>query len=216
MKKVTKVLLVEDHGVVRNGLKLILDLDDSIEVCGEVGTLNEAMTAIEENEPDVILLDFKLPDADGIIGCGNIKKMFPEIKVIILTAYADRHIVTETIKAGAEGYLLKNIDSDELIKTIKQVQEGKVVLDPSVTKNVINDLKTKDVKNRISSKLSPKEVEILQMISVGKANKEIGEALDISDKTVRNYVSSILRKLNVSNRTEAASYWVRSRSLDYD
>ncbi|UMZ74352.1 response regulator [Natranaerofaba carboxydovora] len=216
MKNSTKVLLVEDHGIVRNGLKLILDLDDSIEVCGEVGTLNEAMGSIEENAPDVILLDFKLPDADGIIGCGNIKKMFPEIKVIILTAYADRHIVTETIKAGAEGYLLKNIDSDELIKTIKQVQEGKVVLDPSVTKNVINDLKTKDVKNRISSKLSPKEVEILQMISVGKANKEIGEALDISDKTVRNYVSSILRKLNVSNRTEAASYWVRSRSLDSD
>ncbi len=213
MKKV-KVLLVEDHSIVRNGLKLILELDDSIEVCGEAETLNEAMTAIEKNRPDVILLDFKLPDGDGIIGCSSIKKMFPKVKIVILTAYADGHVVTEAIKAGADGYLLKNIDSDELIKTILHVNQGRSVLDSSVTKSVFNDLKVKDQQRQISNKLSPKELDILQMVSVGKTNKEIAGVLQITDKTVRNYVSSIFKKLNVSNRTEAASYWVRNKTLD--
>ncbi|OZV11269.1 hypothetical protein CIW83_15665 [Tissierella sp. P1] len=124
-----KVLLVDDHSVVRDGLRLLLQLNDGLEVCGEAATLKEAIMMAINTNPDVILLDFKLPDGDGVSGCISIKNLFPNIKIIILTAYAEEHIVMETIRAGADGYLLKNIESEELIKTILSVYNGDSVLD---------------------------------------------------------------------------------------
>ncbi|MCW3489058.1 response regulator [Dethiobacter alkaliphilus] len=212
MKKSIKVMLVDDHSVVRQGLRLLLELDEAMEVCGEAETLTGAVAVCAETAPDVILLDFKLPDGDGIIGCGNLKRQFPQVKIIILTAYADDHLVTETIKAGADGYLLKNVESEELINTIQAVHKGQSVLDPSVTEILFDNIKSQQPKKEHN--LTPKEVQILDMISVGKANKEIAEIMKISDKTVRNYVSNILQKLNVSNRTEAASYWMRNSDLE--
>ncbi len=213
MKDKIKVLLVDDHSVVRGGLKLLLQLHDALEVCGEAATLKEAIMMTINTNPDVILLDFKLPDGDGVNGCISIKNIFPNIKIIILTAYAEEHIVMETIRAGADGYLLKNIESEELIKTILSVYNGDSVLDPSVTEGVFNSIKLDDQKIEINTEFSPRETKILQALSLGKTNKEIAEALSISDKTVRNYISSIFKKINVSNRTEAASYWIRKRNL---
>ncbi|CAK7018136.1 response regulator transcription factor [Tissierella sp.] len=208
-----KVLLVDDHSVVRDGLRLLLQLNDGLEVCGEAATLKEAIMMTIDTNPDVILLDFKLPDGDGVNGCISIKNLFPNIKIIILTAYAEEHIVMETIRAGADGYLLKNIESEELIKTILSVYNGDSVLDPSVTEGVFNSIKLDNQKIEESSEFSPRETKILQALSLGKTNKEIAESLSISDKTVRNYISNIFKKINVSNRTEAASYWIRKRNL---
>lgn len=208
-----KVLLVDDHNIVRDGLKLILNLHDRIEVCGEAENLKQALQMIAKTSPDVILLDFKLPDGDGVNGCITIKSQFPHVKVIILTAFAQDHLVMQTIRAGADGYLLKNIRSDELIKNIQKVYEGSSVLDPSVTEAVFNNIVVYNEKLDTDHKLSARETYILQMVSLGKANKEIAEALAISEKTVRNYISNIFKKLNVSNRTEAASYWIRKKTL---
>ncbi len=213
MKGKIRVLLVDDHSVVRDGLRLLLQLNDGLEVCGEAATLKEAIMMTIDTNPDVVLLDFKLPDGDGVNGCISIKNLFPNIKIIILTAYAEQHIVMETIRAGADGYLLKNIESEELIKTILSVHNGESVLDPSVTERVFNSIKLDNQKIEESSEFSPRETKILQALSLGKTNKEIAESLSISDKTVRNYISNIFKKINVSNRTEAASYWIRKKNL---
>lgn len=213
MKGKIKVLLVDDHSVVRDGLRLLLQLNDGLKVCGEAATLKEAIMMTIDTNPDVVLLDFKLPDGDGVNGCISIKNLFPNIKIIILTAYAEQHIVMETIRAGADGYLLKNIESEELIKTILSVHNGESVLDPSVTEGVFNSIKLDNQKIEESSEFSPRETKILQALSLGKTNKEIAESLSISDKTVRNYISNIFKKINVSNRTEAASYWIRKKNL---
>lgn len=213
MKEKIKVLLVDDHSVVRNGLRLLLQLRDELEVCGEASTLSEAIIMTNNLKPDVVLLDFKLPDGDGINACLSIKNNHPDIKIIILTAYAESHIVMETIRAGADGYLLKNIESDELIETILSVYRGESVLDASLTEGLFNSIKASTENQEESSILSPQEVKILEMLSLGKTNKEIGYALSISEKTVRNYVSNIFKKINVSNRTEAARYWIRDKNL---
>jgi DNA-binding NarL/FixJ family response regulator len=156
----------------------------------------------------------RLPDGDGVNGCISIKSRFPKIKIIILTAYSQQHLVMETIRAGASGYLLKNIKSEDLIKNIIKVHEGDSVLDSSVTECVFNNIISPAEKTSTEeTHLSARETYILQMVSLGKSNKEIAEALKISEKTVRNYISNIFKKLNVSNRTEAASYWIRKKNL---
>lgn len=209
-----KVLIVDDHNIVRDGLKLLLALNDRISVCGEAGTLGQALSVISQVHPDLILLDFKLPDGDGISGCQSIKKAFPKVKIIVLTAYSKESLVKETICAGADGFLLKSIKGEELIEDIIRVYEGKSVLDPAVTVGVFNTISGQKIKNNLGANLSPKEVKIIDMVSQGMANKEIAFAMEISDKTVRNYISQIFKKLNVSNRTEAAMYWTRRSSID--
>jgi len=214
VKHTIKVLIVDDHNLVRDGLKMILELNDCIEVCGEAENLQEALDLMNKTDPDVILLDFKLPDGDGVNGCISIKNMAPKVKIIILTAYSQDQLIMDTIRAGADGYLLKNINSEELVSNIKKVYEGHSVLDTSVTESVFNSIAVQNEKlNEEDNNLSSKETFILQMISLGKSNKEIAEALAISEKTVRNYISNIFKKLNVSNRTEAASYWIRRKNL---
>ncbi|NLV88565.1 MAG: response regulator transcription factor [Tissierellia bacterium] len=208
-----KVLLIDDHSVVREGLRLLLELDNRLIVCGEAATLNEGINMIGELKPHVVLLDFKLPDGDGISGCISIKNIFPDIKIIILTAYTEDHLVLEAIRSGVDGYLLKNVEADELVKTIISVYEGESVLDSSVTDIIFNNIKKEKTSSAEDSLLSSKEKEILKMLSLGKTNKEIGAALYISEKTVRNYVSNIFKKINVSNRTEAAAYWIRNRDI---
>lgn len=213
MKDKIKILLVDDHSIVRNGLKMLLELDGNFQVCGEASTLKEGIELAGESNPDIILLDLKLSDGDGISGCINIKRRYPHIKIIILTAFAQEQMVIEAVMAGSDGYLLKNIESEELIKSILSVYEGNSVLDPLVTDSVFNKIKQTDIKHQGDTELSPKEVEIVEMISLGKPNKEIAANLNISDKTVRNYISNIFKKLNVSNRTEAARYWIRKNTL---
>jgi DNA-binding NarL/FixJ family response regulator len=213
MSDYIKVLIVDDHDIVRDGLKLILELDERIMVCGEANGLQEALDSIQKTCPDVVLLDFRLPDGDGVNGCLTIKRRFPQIKIIILTAFSQNHLVIETIRAGADGYLLKNIKSQELIENIIKVYEGDCVLDTSVTEGVFNNIAIPDIELPSQDlNLSSREKNILQILSQGKSNCEIAEALGISEKTVRNYISTIFKKLNVTNRTEAAGYWIRTRN----
>jgi len=190
MNEKIRVMLIDDHNIVRDGLKMLLQLNKDILVCGEAGSLDEAMKVIPIAAPDVILLDFKLPDGDGVNGLNLIKRSYPDIKVIILTAYSQNHLVMETIKAGADGYLLKNIQHEVLVNTIKIVYMGAHILDPSISKGVIISMNNGDEKVE-DNDLSPRESNILQLISTGKSNKEIAEILCISDKTVRNYISYI-------------------------
>ncbi len=209
-QKSIRLLLVDDHSIVRWGIRSLIDRTPGLSVCGEAGSLNEAYEKVKELQPDIVLLDIKLPDGDGTAGCREIKKINEAIKVIILTAYAEDSIVLETVKSGADGYLLKNIESKTIIKAIKDVIAGTSVLDASVVGKVMNVVKRSG--DSIDS-LTPQEVKILEYISQGKTNKEIGDALYIAEKTVRNNVSRIMKKINVTNRTEAAIYWSRQKSL---
>ena len=209
MSKTIKVLLVDDHAIVRNGIKMLLELDGGIEVCGEAGTIGAALSILNEKcKPDVILLDFKLPDGDGIIGCRRILDLHPASKIIILTAYTNENLVMETIKAGAEGYLLKNIESKELIDAISNVYSGQKVLGSFAAERVFAAIKKEKEQSPIHA-LTPKEYSVLELISQGKGNKEIAAELEISEKTARNYASSLFKKINVVNRTEATAYFLR-------
>lgn len=195
------VFIVDDHKIVRKGLKLFLESEEEIEICGEADNLKDAVKAISQKKPDVVLLDYKLPDGDGITGCLKIKGMHPNVKVIILTAFANEDIIQGATEAGADAYLLKDIESEQLISIIYSIYEGTNVIASSVS--------NKKLGNEFN--LSDKEINILDMISMGKVNKEIAHSLKISEKTVRNYISRIFRKINVTNRTEAASFWIRQK-----
>lgn len=190
--KPIRVLLIDDHSVVRLGIKALIENNIDLKVCGESAILEDAYKKTKELEPDVVLLDIKLPDGDGVIGCREIKKIAPDTKVIILTAYGNESLVKEVIKAGADGYLLKDIDKKTIISAIREVTEGKSALDPKVTKTVFDMLKNK---NDLAINLTPQEENILDLINLGKTNKEIASELFIAEKTIRNYVSKIMKKL---------------------
>ena len=186
--------------------------NEQLEVCSEAATLKEAMGMVAKYKPDVVLLDYKLPDGDGIIGCTNIKVQFPTTKIIILTAYTDDSVEIDSNRAGADAYLLKDIEGDKLVETIISVHEGENVLATSVTEDIFNHLRINNNNNnniKRDDNLSNQETKILQMIALGRINKEIALEMGISENTVRNYISRIFKKINVSNRTEAASYWFR-------
>ena len=207
-KKAINILLVDDHAIVRYGIRSLIERTDGVEVCGEAENLQEAYHKVSELEPDIVLLDIRLPDGDGAAGCREIKKLSPGVKVIILTAYAEDSIVLEAVRAGAEGYLLKNIDSNNIITAIRDVAEGKPALGDTIASQVMNALK---MDRKETEDLTPQEKNILELVSQGKTNKEIGEVLYISEKTVRNNMSKILKKINATNRTMAAIYWSNRR-----
>lgn len=205
-----RIFLVDDHHVVRQGLRLFLDHHPYLHVCGEAGTLREALPSINQGKPHVVLMDYELPDGDGIIGCINIKAANPEIKVILLTAHEDEHIYLAARQAKMDGYLLKDIDGDDLTQRIIDIHSREQTDDLSSVAS-----STMDAANRMLKEagLSPKEYQVLELLAVGMMNKEIAEELEIREKTVRNYVTSIFRKLHVTNRTEAAALWLRLHHL---
>lgn len=207
---VIKVLLVDDHAIVRLGIKSLIEKNLDVVVCGECGTLSDALEAVEDLQPDIVLLDIKLPDGDGVIGCKEIKKINPSSKVIILTAYGEDSLISEVIKAGADGYLLKNIDSKKIVSSIRDVANGKSILDSGITNQIVNLLKNKDSDEIV---LTKQEQKILSLVSEGKTNKEIAKEVFIAEKTVRNYVSKIFKIIHAGNRTEAALYWIRYNSM---
>ncbi len=209
-KSKIRVLLVDDHSVVRYGIRSIIEKNSLIEVCGEAETLSDTYIKSESLRPDVILLDMKLPDGDGVTGCIRLKNILPGIKVIILTAFAEENIVYEAVKAGIDGYLLKNIEGQAISKAIIDVYQGKSVIDPNISHKLIRIIQKG---NDSEQSLTPQERNILELISQGRANKEIAETLYLSEKTVRNNMSKIMKKINVNNRTEAALYWSRQKSL---
>ena len=206
-----RVLLVDDHEVVRKGIKSLLEAQDDIVVAGEAGSVREAIEEAERARPDVVVMDVRLTDGSGIEATREIRTRRPKTQVLMLTSFADDEALFASIMAGASGYVLKQIQSGELVRAIRAVGEGKSLLDPSVTKSVLDRLRKGKhlMKDEKLARLSPQEERILQLVADGKTNKEIGDDLHLAEKTVKNYVSSILSKLEVARRAEAAAYLAR-------
>ena len=212
-----RLLIVDDHKVVRLGLHTLLSRHNGIEVVGEAGTSAAAVEQTAQLKPDVVLMDVRLPDGNGFEACRQIRRVQPDTRVLFLTSFADEEIVLESIDAGGDGYLLKEIDEENLVQAIRNVAAGKSILDPAVTRRVLERVKNTDTHletpstNRLGS-LSPQERRVLALVAEGKTNKEIGQALGLSDKTVKNYMSNIMEKLQVARRSRAAAYFVQHSS----
>jgi two-component system response regulator DevR len=206
-----KILLVDDHEVVRLGLKSLLSDYPSFEVVAEAGTADEAVEKALTYKPDVIVMDIRLPGKNGIEATREIIDQIPETKVIMLTSYAEDDLLFDAINAGAFGYVLKQIGSDDLIDALESIGRGEALLDPSLTQKVFKRVReaSRKATDEAFASLSDQEIRILSLIAEGKTNKEIASAIFLSEKTVRNYVSSILSKLNLKTRSEAAAYAVK-------
>jgi DNA-binding NarL/FixJ family response regulator len=212
-----RILLVDDHEVVRIGLRSLLDQHDDFEVIDDVGNSEDAINAAIAHEPDVVLMDIRLPGESGIEACERIMEELPDTKVIMLTSYAEDEMLFSAIRAGASGYVLKQVGSEELIQSIEAVGRGEASLDPALTQRVFSQVRKaiRDQDASAFSDLTDQELRVLGLVSEGKTNKEIAESLYLGQGTVRNYVSNILSKLNVSNRAEAAAFAVRHNIRDY-
>ena len=202
-----RVFLLDDHEVVRRGLKELLESDGSIEVVGEAATVAQANARIPAVRPDVAILDARLPDGSGIEVCRQVRSADPSIRAIILTSFDDDDALFSAIMAGAAGYILKQVSGDDLVSAVHKVAQGAALLDPQVTEKVMTRLRQGDQNEPAELKsLSPQERRILDLVAEGLTNRQIGEELFLAEKTVKNYMSSILSKLGLERRTQAAIY----------
>ena len=210
-----RVMLVDDHEIVRDGIRAMLDAEDDIVVTSEAGTVREAIDEAHRTKPDVVVMDVRLSDGSGIEATREIRAMHPATKVLMLTSFADDEALFASIMAGASGYVLKQVKSGDLLRAIRSVGAGDSLLDPSVTTAVLDRLRKGKhlMKDEKLARLSPQEERILTQIADGKTNREIGESLKLAEKTVKNYVSSILSKLEVARRAEAAAYLARHTTM---
>ncbi len=204
----TRVFLLDDHEVVRRGLRELLESEDDMEVVGEAGTAEEALGRIPATSPHVAVLDMRLPDGDGIDVCREVRSRHPEIACIMLTSFSDDDAVYAAILAGAAGYLLKQVRGNDLVDAIRRVAAGESLLDPAVTTRVLERLRHKDDDDPLAA-LTDQERKILEHIAEGLTNRQIGEQMFLAEKTVKNYVSNMFAKLGMSRRTEAAAYAAR-------
>ncbi len=214
---IQRIVLVDDHEVVRLGLKALLDRYPQFEVVAEAGTAKEAIEQVARYHPDVVLMDIRLPGISGIEACEEITRDYPETKVIMLTSYAEDEMLFSAIRAGASGYVLKQIGGEDLVKAIETIGRGEALLDPAITQRVFQEVRRAVKEEEASAfvNLSQQERHVLLLVSEGKTNREIAKALFLGEGTVRNYVSSILSKLGVSNRAEAAAYAVEHNLREY-
>jgi len=205
-----RVLLVDDHEVVRIGLTAILNRQEGIEVVGEAATADEAVALARKLRPDVVLMDIRMPGESGIEACRKMKRENPEIKVVMLTSYADDEAVLGSIRAGAEGYVLKQVGSGDIIRAIETVARGDSLLDPAVTRGVLERLRGRDGGGgELEIELNAQEERILKLLAQGKTNREIAAEVYLSEKTVRNYVSALLSKTGLKNRAQLAAFAAR-------
>lgn len=206
-----RIMLVDDHEVVREGLRALLSRREGFQVVAQAGSVAESIVEAGRTRPDIIVMDVRLPDGSGIEACREIREAFPETKVIILTSYTDDDAVFASILAGASGYVLKQTRGRALVDAIDAVSRGESLLDPGVTQKVMERLRTANDRRASDplDALNEQEHRIIELIAEGKTNKEIAAEVFLSDKTVKNYVSSILTKLNLRRRSEAAAYIAR-------
>jgi len=202
------VFLLDDHEIVRRGLRELLEAEDDLVVVGEAGTAEEAYGRIPATSPDVAVLDVRLPDGDGIEVCREIRSKHPEIACIMLTSFSDDDAVYASIMAGAAGYLLKQVRGSDLVDGVRRVAAGESLLDPQVTTRVLDRLRHREGDDELAS-LTDQERRILGLIAEGLTNRQIGERLFLAEKTVKNYVSNMFAKLGMHRRTEAAAYAAR-------
>jgi two-component system response regulator DevR len=206
-----RVMIVDDHEVVRQGLRAMLEAAGDVVVAGEAARVQEAVEVAESVRPDVVVMDVRLEDGSGIEATREIRARRPDTKVVMLTSFADDEALFASIMAGASGYVLKQVRGGDLLQSIQTVARGGSLLDPAVTGAVLDRLRKGKhlLKDERLARLSPQEERILALVADGKTNKEIGEGLHLAEKTVKNYVSSILSKLEVARRAEAAAYLAR-------
>ena len=201
-----RVFLLDDHEVVRRGVHELLSLEDDIEIVGEAGTAAEALARIPATRPDVAVLDVRLPDGSGVEVCREIRSQQPEIKCLMLTSFSDDEALFDAIMAGAAGYVLKAIRGTDLLSAVRDVAAGKSLLDPVATGQVLARLREGNQEDERLSGLTKQERRILDLIGEGMTNRQIGNELHLAEKTVKNYVSSLLAKLGMERRTQAAAY----------
>lgn len=213
-----KILIVDDHEVVRIGLRALLEHQGGLEVVGEAGTAAEAFDQAMALKPDLVLMDVRMPDGSGIEACRRIRSAEPDIRVLMLTSYSSDEAIFSAIMAGASGYLLKNLDVEQLYAAVTAVGRGETLLDPTLSEAVIK--RVKDIcdgkPSRGVDSLTEREKEILKLIADGLTNKEIAEKVFLSEKTVRNHITSIFLKLGVSHRTQAAIYYRDRNPMDLE
>jgi DNA-binding NarL/FixJ family response regulator len=204
-----RVSLIDDHEVVRAGLKALIDSQDDMTVVGEAGSVEEGVRRVGFDEPDVVVLDVRLPDGSGVEACRDIRERFPDVKVLMLTSFADEEALLAAIMAGAAGYVLKRVKSVELVDDIRRVGAGESLLDPEMTERLFARLRSGATEDPLLGQLTKQERTIVEHIASGLTNKQIADAMFLAEKTVKNYVSNVLAKMGMSRRSEAAAYVAR-------
>lgn len=218
MDNIIQILVCDDHAVVREGLRALLSTEKDIRIIGEAADGESAVIAYRELQPDVTLLDMVMPHMDGVESIRAIKQEFPNARILVLTSFAEDEMVFPAIKAGALGYLLKDSSPEELIRAIRNVYRGEASLHPTIARRLIQELSQPTSLPPSPEPLTDREVEVLKLVAKGYSNEEIADALVLSERTARGHVSSILGKLHLANRTQAALYALREglASLDED
>ena len=210
------MLIVDDHSVVRMGLRMFFDLQDDIEVVGEAADGSEGVAMARRLEPDVVLMDLLMPNMDGITAIGRIKAERPETEIVTMTSFIEEEKVTSALEAGASGYVLKDAEAEEVAAAVRAAYAGEVHLDPAVARLLAQRLRTrKSPEDELAEPLTDREKDVLRLLGQGMSNKEIGAALFITERTARTYVSNILGKLGLASRTQAALYAVEHKLVDH-
>lgn len=207
-----RLLIVDDHEVVRLGLKTLLESEPDLKVVAEAGTAEEALLQTGNYRPDIAILDIQLPGRSGLDACREMRARFPQTRIVMLTSSVNENFAVEALKAGASGYVLKQVGGDELVRAIRAAHNGELALDPKTAAQVVarlNSLQKKDEADAFRD-LSPREMDVLALVARGWSNKEIGEELNLSEITARNYVTAMLEKLHLRNRVELAAYAIRN------
>ncbi len=211
-----RVFLLDDHEVVRRGLRDLFEAEEDMEVVGEAATAAEARTRIPLTRPDVAVLDVRLPDGDGIEVCRDVRSETPALACLMLTSFADDEALFAAIMAGASGYVLKEIRTNDLVDAVRRVASGQSLLDPAITRRVLDRLRAGPAEDPRLHALSPQERRILDLIAEGMTNRQIAGEMFLAEKTVKNYVSALLAKLGLERRTEAAVFAVKARQRAAD
>lgn len=213
-RKPIRLLLVDDHEVVRVGLRTVIHNNQGIIVVGEAGSKAAAVRAVKRLNPDIVLMDVRLPDGSGVEACRDILAKHPATRVIFLTSFADDESALAAVLAGAQGYVLKNIDSSLLIRSIRAVSNGRSILSPALTQRALNWVKagSAQVDPVRKQSLAPQEERVLALVADGLTNKEIAATMQLSDKTVKNYLSNMFQKLQISRRAQAATFFVKRQA----
>ncbi len=208
------VLIADDHPVVRHGLRAFLQLQGDLDIVGEAGNGLEAVAQVEKHRPDVVLLDLVMPRMDGIDAIRQIRQASPSTKVIVLTTFADDEKVFPAVKAGAAGYLLKDVEPRDLAEAIRTVNRGEGLLHPRIASKLMHEFAGEQERTDTIEALTEREMDVLRLIAQGKSNREIAREFVLSEKTVKTHVSNILAKLRLADRTQAALYAVRNRLVE--